>query len=219
MIISWYGHSCFKIQTKPRRGVDEITIFTDPFDKSIGLKPPQGNADIVLVSHDHFDHNNTKSLKGNPFIIDASGEYSFKEVSIEGILSYHDNEKGALRGLNNIYIIRSEELTICHLGDLGHLLTEKQIESIGEIDILMIPTGGNYTLDAKEAEKVIAQIDPKIIIPMHYKVPGLNVEITNGKEFAKELGIEVEKGVKKFSVKASELRDVQNKVVFMECCN
>lgn len=219
MIISWYGHSCFKIQTKPRRGADEITIFTDPFDKSIGLKPPHGSANIVLVSHNHFDHNNTKIFKGNPFIIDACGEYSFKDVSIEGILSYHDNEKGALRGLNNVYIIRSEELTICHLGDLGHLLTEKQIEDIGEIDILMIPTGGNYTLDAKGAEKVITQIDPKIIIPMHYKIPGLNVEVTNGKEFAKELGLEVEKGVKKFSVKSGDLRDIQNKVVFMECCN
>lgn len=219
MIITWYGQSCFKIQTKPQRGTDEVIIFTDPFDKSIGLKPPQGSADIVLVSHNHLDHNNTQTLKGNPFIIDAGGEYSFKDVSVEGVSSFHDDEKGALRGLNNIYIIRSEETTICHLGDLGHILTEKQIDAIGEIDVLMIPIGGKYTLDAKGAEKVIGQIDPKIIIPMHYKIPGLNVEIAGEQEFAKELGIEVEKGVTKFSFKSADLKDIQNKVVFMDCCN
>jgi L-ascorbate metabolism protein UlaG (beta-lactamase superfamily) len=219
MIISWYGHSCFKIQTKPQRGAEEVVVFTDPFDKSIGLKPPQGNADLVLISHEHFDHNNAKSLKGDPFVIDAGGEYSFKDVYVEGISSFHDNEKGALRGLNNIYVIQSEDLTVCHLGDLGHILTEKQIDAIGEVDILMIPIGGTYTIDAKEAEKVIAQIDPKIIIPMHYKIPGLKVEIAGEEEFAKELGLEVEKGVSKFSVKTGDLRDIKNKVIFMNCCN
>ncbi len=219
MVITWYGQSCFKIQTKPQRGDAEVIIFTDPFDKSIGLKPPQGSADIVLVSHNHPDHNNVQNLKGEPFVIDAEGEYSFKDVYIEGIGSYHDDEKGALRGLNTIFAIRSEDLTICHLGDLGHILSEKQIDAIGEIDILMVPIGGTYTLDAKQAEKVIGQIDPKIIIPMHYKVPGLNVEIAKGEEFAKELGLEVEKGVTKFSVKAGDLKDTQNKVVFMDCFN
>jgi L-ascorbate metabolism protein UlaG (beta-lactamase superfamily) len=219
MNITWYGQSCFKIQTKPQRGVDEVTLFTDPFDKSIGLKPPQGNADIVLVSHDHPDHNNVQNLKGNPFVIDAGGEYSFKDVYIEGVSSYHDDEKGALRGLNNIYTIQAEELTICHLGDLGHILTEEQIDAIGEVDILMIPIGGTYTIDAKQAEKVIGQIDPKIIIPMHYKIPGLIEEIAGGEEFATELGLEVEKGVAKFSVKAGDLKDIQNKVVFMDCLN
>jgi len=216
MIISWYGQSCFKIQTKPHRGAEEVIIFTDPFDKSIGLKPPQGSADLVLVSHNHSDHNNIKSLKGKPFIIDAEGEYSVKDVYIEGISSFHDNEKGILRGLNNIYTIRSEELTVCHLGDLGHILTEKQIDKIGEIDILMIPIGGTYTIDGKEAEKVISQIDPKIIIPMHYKVPGLNIEIAGEEEFAKEIGLEIESEIKKFSIKAADIADIQNKVIFMD---
>lgn len=219
MIINWYGQSCFKIQTRPQRGAEEIVIFTDPFDKSIGLKPPQGSADVVLISHNHPDHNNTKALKSDPFVIDAGGEYSVKDVYIEGISSFHDNEQGALRGLNNIYTIRSEDITVCHLGDLGHILTEKQIDAIGEVDVLMIPIGGKYTLDSKEAEKVIRQINPKIIIPMHYKVPGLNIELADDTEFAKEIGIEVEKGIKKFSFKASDLNDIQNKVMFMDCCN
>jgi len=219
MIITWYGHSCFKIQTKPQRGSEEITIFTDPFDKSIGLKPPQGNADIVLVSHSHHDHNNTSALKGEPFIIDAGGEYSVKEILIEGINSYHDKEKGALRGLNTIYTIQSEDIKICHLGDLGHILSEDQVEKIGNVDILMIPIGGNYTLDAKEAEKVINQIDSKIIIPMHYKIDGLNLDIDTKDIFAKEVGLEVENGIKKFTLKSSDIKNTQNKVLFMNLNN
>jgi len=218
MNITWYGQSCFKIQTKSQRGSEEITILTDPFDKNIGLKPPQGSADIILISHNHPDHNNTSSFKNDPFIIDACGEYSIKNIYIEGISSYHDKENGALRGLNNIYIIKSEEMTLCHLGDLGHTLTEQQIDAIGMVDVLMIPIGGKYTIDAKEAEKVIGQIDPKIIIPMHYKVPGLNIEdLADGEEFAKELGLEVEKGIKKFTFKANDIKDIQNKVVFLDC--
>lgn len=219
MIITWYGYSCFKIQTRPQRGSEEVTIFTDPFDKSIGLKPPQGNADIVLISHSHSDHNNSSTLKGEPFIIDACGEYSVKEVLIEGIQAYHDQEKGALRGLNNIYTIQSEDLNICHLGDLGHILTEDQIEEIGDVDVLMIPIGGKYTLNAKEAEKVIGQIDPKIIIPMHYKLPGLNLDIDDKEVFAKEVGLEMENGISKFTFKNTDIKDIQNKVIFMNLNN
>jgi len=215
MIITWYGISCFKIQTKPQRGAEEVVIFTDPFDKKFGLKPPQGSADVVLVSHSHSDHSNTKSLKGDPFIVDALGEYSVKDVFFEGVGSFHDNEKGALRGINNIYTIRSEGMNVCHLGDLGHTLSEKQIDDIGDVDILMIPIGGNYTIDAKEAEKVIAQIDPKIIIPMHYKIDGVTIDIAGKEEFTKDLGLEVENGTSKLNIKSSDLRDVQNKVIFM----
>lgn len=215
MIISWYGHSCFKIQTKPQRGANEVVIFTDPFDKNIGLKPPQGNADIVLISHNHSDHNNSNNLKGNPFIIDALGEYSVKDVFIEGISSYHDKEEGNLRGLNNIYVIKSEDLLVCHLGDLGHTLNEDQIDTIGDVDVLMIPIGGKFTLNAKEAEKVISQIDPKIILPMHYKIPNLKIDIDGKEEFAKELGIEIQNNTSKLNIKASDLKDTQNKVIFM----
>lgn len=219
MIISWYGHSCFKIQTKPQRGSEEVTIFTDPFDKSIGLKPPQGSADIILISHSHSDHNNTKTIKGEPFTIEAGGEYSVKEILIEGINSYHDQEKGALRGLNTIFTIKSENITICHLGDLGHILNEDQVEKIGDVDILMIPIGGIYTLNAEEAEKVIGQIDPKIIIPMHYKIPDLNLDIDGKDKFAKEIGLETENGISKFSFKSNDIKDIQNKVIFMNLNN
>ncbi|MFW5885004.1 MAG: MBL fold metallo-hydrolase [Patescibacteria group bacterium] len=214
MIISWYGHSCFKIQTKPRRGGEEVVLFTDPFDKSIGLKPPQGNADIVTVSHDHFDHNNTKAFKGNPFVVDAPGEYSIQDISIEGIESFHDKSQGQERGRNTIFTIKSEDIKICHLGDLGHKLSQDQVEAIGEVDVLMIPTGGKYTLDSKEAEEVIGQVDPKIIIPMHFKIPGLNLDINGSEKFSNEFGVKTEE-VPKLVLKKNDLKDIENKVVLM----
>jgi L-ascorbate metabolism protein UlaG (beta-lactamase superfamily) len=123
MNITWYGQSCFKIQTKSQRGGKETTIITDPFDKSIGLRPPQGIAEIVLISHtQHNDHNNVSAIKGDPFVIDASGEYSIEGIQIEGIESFHDKSNGEERGRNTIFTIDSEGMRICHLGDLGHIL-------------------------------------------------------------------------------------------------
>jgi L-ascorbate metabolism protein UlaG (beta-lactamase superfamily) len=217
MNITWYGQSCFKIQTKAQRGGKETTIITDPFDKSYGLRPPQGNAEIVLVSHtQHNDHNNTKVIKGDPFIIDASGEYSIEGTQIEGIESFHDKVKGAERGRNTIFTIDSEGVKICHLGDLGHILEENQVEAIGEVDILMIPVGGTFTLDSKEAEEVVGQLEPKIIIPMHFKVEGLTLELDDADKFCKEYGGKTEKGIAKLNIKKKELDEIETKVVVME---
>jgi L-ascorbate metabolism protein UlaG (beta-lactamase superfamily) len=218
MIISWYGQSCFKIQTRPKRGSEEITIFTDPFDKAIGLRPPQGHADIVTISHSHFDHNNYSALKDDPFIIDSAGEYSLKGIHFEGIESFHDEKQGEERGRNTIFLIESEELRICHLGDLGHVLSEKQVETLGEIDILMVPIGGKYTLDAKKAEEVIGQIEPGIIIPMHYKLKDLKVDIEDEKEFCKAFG-EKSNGESKLVLKKKDLDEVENKLVLLDVAN
>jgi len=218
MNISWYGHSCFKIQTKPKRGSEEVIIFTDPFDKSVGLRPPQGQADVVTVSHSHSDHNNTSPLKGDFFEVDAPGEYSIKNVHVEGFDSFHDNSKGSERGRNTIFVIESEDLRICHLGDLGHLLSESQVEAIGEIDVLMIPVGGVYTIDAKQAEKVVGQLEPKIIIPMHYKVKGLKIGIEDEKAFCKEFGTKTN-GESKLNIKKKDLEDVENKLVVLNIVN
>lgn len=217
MNIAWYGQSCFKIQTKSQRGGEEITIITDPFDKSLGLRPPQGNAEIVLVSHtQHDDHNNTSVIKGNPFIIDSPGEYSIEGIQIEGIESFHDKVKGTEKGRNTIFTIDSEGIRICHLGDLGHILEEDQTEAIGEVDVLMIPVGGKFTLDSKEAEDVVGQLEPKIIIPMHFKVKELNLEIDDAEKFCKEYGGKTEKGVVKLNLKKKDLIETESKVVVME---
>jgi len=188
MIITWQGHSCFKIQD--RVGTEGVTLVTDPFDKSLGLKLPNFEADIITVSHDHYDHNNISAFRGNPKVVRSAGEYDIKGVMIEGIMSYHDESHGKDRGGNIIYRIEIDDVTICHLGDLGHVLDNKQLERLAGIDVLLIPVGGKYTLDAKKAVEVISQIEPRIVIPMHYKTKDIKVDIDGVDKFIKELGIE-----------------------------
>lgn len=187
MIITWQGHSCFKIQDKI--GPDGVTLVTDPFNKEIGLKVPNFEADIVTVSHDHDDHNNIGALRGNPFVINCAGEYDFKGVLVEGIDSYHDESKGEKRGINVIYRFEVEDVSIVHLGDLGNSLDNTQLEKLAGTDILLIPVGGKYTLDAKKAVEVISQIEPRIVIPMHYKTEGVKIDIDPIDKFIKEIGV------------------------------
>lgn len=187
MLITWNGHASFKIQDKI--GPDGVTITTDPFDKKIGLKPPNYESNIITVSHDHHDHNNVKALRGNPFIIKQAGEYDYKGVVIQGVESYHDEKSGQERGVNIIYRIEVDDMSVSHLGDLGHILDNKQLEVLAGTDILLIPVGGTYTIDAKKAVEVISQVEPRIVIPMHYKTPGLKLEIDKVDKFIKELGL------------------------------
>ncbi len=188
MIISYIGHSCFKIQDKA--GSDGVTAVTDPFDKKIGFKAPNFEADIVTVSHDHYDHGNVGSIRGNPFVIDSAGEYDKNGVAVQGIDSYHDVKEGAERGKNIIYRIDIDDMSVAHLGDLGHILGAKQLERLEGTDILLIPVGGKYTIDAKKAAEVVGQIEPRIVIPMHYNVKGLKVDGLDGVDkFIKEIGL------------------------------
>lgn len=216
MQIQYYGHSCFKITTKPAgRGAEDAVIFLDPFDKSIGLRPPQGNANLVLVSHNHPDHNNSAALKGDPHIIDIPGEYSVKGVNIIGINSFHDDKNGAERGNNTIYIVETEDLRICHLGDLGCDLTEKQLEMINGVDILMIPIGGKHTLDGEQAVKIAKKIEPAIIIPMHFKMKGLVFDIEDEKKFCSEIGTCPKEKVAKINIKKKDLAEKKMEVIIM----
>ncbi|MFA5754090.1 MAG: MBL fold metallo-hydrolase [Patescibacteria group bacterium] len=190
MIITWQGHSCFKIQDKI--GPDGVTLVTDPFDKEVGLKVPNFEADIVTISHDHHDHNNASALRGAPFIIDCAGEYDRKGVLIEGIDSYHDEKQGADLGGNIIYRIEIDDISITHLGDLGTVLDNAQLEKLVGTDILLIPVGGKFTLDAKKAVEVISQIEPRIVIPMHYRTDDSKNEqrdLDNVDKFIKEIGL------------------------------
>jgi L-ascorbate metabolism protein UlaG (beta-lactamase superfamily) len=189
MHITWLGHSCFKLQDKTTN--DGVTVITDPYDGKIGLRAPSHEADILTISHDHYDHNNRDVIRGNPYIIDTAGEYDIKGVAITGIEAYHHDTQGKERGKNIIYRIEIDGVVVTHLGDLGTTLDEKQLEGIAGTDILLIPVGGKYTLDAKKAVEVISQVEPKIVIPMHYKVADLKIEGLDGVDkFIKELGIE-----------------------------
>ncbi|MBA7638479.1 hypothetical protein ES703_46135 [subsurface metagenome] len=215
MKIAWYGHSCFKLMVKSKNG-DRITIITDPFTKDYGLTPPRVGADIVLVSHDHNDHNNVKAISGEPFVVDGPGEYDVKGVFVKGIYSFHDTSQGAERGINTIYVIEAEDMKICHLGDLGEKeLSSNQLDKIGDVDILMIPVGGIYTINGNEAVKIINQIGPKIVIPMHYKVPKLTLKLNSLDKFLEEIG---EKGetVEELSIQKKDLIEEKMRVVVMK---
>lgn len=216
MQIQYYGHSCFKIITKPAgRGAEEAVLFIDPFDKSIGLRPPQGQANLALVTHNHSDHNNVAALKGDPYVIDIPGEYSAKGINIIGINSFHDNKNGTERGNNTIFVIESEELRICHLGDLGCDLTEKQLEAINGVDILMVPIGGKYTIDGKKAFEIAKKIEPKIIIPMHFKIKGTTLDIDDEKKFCNEAGNCPKEKIAKLNIKKKDLLEKKMEVVIM----
>lgn len=216
MNIQYYGHSCFKLSTKPAgRGQEELVIFFDPFDKKIGLRPPQGQADIILTSHGHYDHNNTESIKGNFRVINIPGEYSLLGINIIGIDSYHDPEKGALRGRNTIFLLESEDIKVCHLGDLGTELNAKQMEEIGDVDVLMIPIGGNYTIDAKKAVEIIKKIEPKVVIPMHYKIEGSIVDVASEEEFCEEIGNCSREKNSRLNLKKKDLEEKKMEVILM----
>lgn len=213
MTISWYGHSCFKIANQG----GHLTIIIDPFDKKIGLNPPRASADIVIVSHDHDDHSNVKTITGNPFLIDSPGEYEIKGISILGCSSFHDDKKGRERGINIIYLIKMDKIRICHLGDFGQeKLTDKQLEKIGQVDILMIPVGGTYTIGPREAFKIIKQLEPNVIIPMHYKLPGLKINLADVKDFLKEMGLNGQPPIDKLTIKRKDLTSKEMEVILFK---
>jgi len=189
MTITWFGHSCFRIESK------EGSVLIDPFSKDIGLKPPRIRDDLVLVTHNHNDHNNLEGVDSQTtMVINGPGEYEKNGIYVRGILSYHDKDQGKERGLNTIYVIRAEDMVICHMGDFGQSAFEKnQLDEIGSVDILMIPVGGTYTIDYKEAVKAVGQIEPKVVIPMHYKLKDLKMDIDGSDKFIKELGLTPEK--------------------------
>ncbi|MCK4891129.1 MAG: MBL fold metallo-hydrolase [Candidatus Pacebacteria bacterium] len=214
MNITWYGHSCFKLQSK------DIVIITDPFDKKIGLRPPYGAANIVTVSHNHYDHNNFEAIKGNPFVVDSAGEFEIKKITIKGIDSFHDNSEGKERGNNIIYVIEMEGMNICHMGDFGQEgFINSQLEKIGQIDVLFIPIGGVFTIDWKIANTIISQIEPRIIIPMHYKISGVKGELLkldSADNFYKERGVSSKDVVEKFSIKKKDLPQDEAKIAVMK---
>ncbi len=173
MDITYLGHSSFKLKGKT------ASVITDPFDpKFVGLKSPSCDAEIVTISHNHNDHNQSQLVKAVRMVINGPGEYEVSGVSIIGIASFHDTKKGEQRGENTIYVFEIDGLRMAHLGDLGEELSDEMISQLGNIDVLMIPVGGEYTIGAKEAVKVIGEVDPYFVIPMHYKVDGLSPEFS-----------------------------------------
>jgi L-ascorbate metabolism protein UlaG (beta-lactamase superfamily) len=209
MDIYWYGQACFKIKGK------QATALIDPYDPSmLGLKLPKDtSADLVLKTHNHADHSNTDVAGESAVKIAGPGEYEVKGVAVTGVMTYHDKQKGLEKGKNTVYNLEIEGVNIVHLGDLGQILEEDQLEEIGSVDILMIPVGGVYTIDAKDAARIVAQLDPKVVIPMHYKLDDLKVELEPLDNFLKEMSVENVAPLPKLSITKDKLPEEMQVVI------
>lgn len=193
-------------------------MVTDPYGEAVGFKQTMVKTDMVTISHQHDDHNDLSQIEGEPMVISGPGEYEIKGVSITGTTSYHDQKKGKERGKNIIYTIDIDELRICHLGDLGHVLSEKQLSLLDGVDVLLAPVGGFYTLNPKEAVEVIKQIGPAIVIPMHYRVSGMKPsfgKITTLEKFLQVADGDKHRQEKKLSIKKPDLPE-EMEIVLLE---
>ena len=199
MEISWLGHSCFVVKGK------EKTLITDPYYPSLGYFLGNPKADIATVSHFHPGHSYVEGIANNPKQIKKPGEYEIGEIFIIGIATFHDNDKGRTRGKNIVYLIEIDGITLCHLGDLGHLLTPQTEEELGPIDILFLPVGGVSTLSIDMAVEIIKRLNPHIVIPMHYKTDALDANLEPIDKFLKKLGIREAEVKSKLSTTQSSL--------------
>lgn len=181
--IRWLGHASFLLESQ-----SGTKIVTDPFDGSVGYKIPKIEADIVTVSHDHYDHNYVEGVQGDPEIVKTAGEFTISGVGIKSVPAFHDEVKGAKRGPILIFVFEIDGLRICHVGDLGHLLSKAQEEQIGRPDVLLIPVGGTFTLDAEGAAEVVNQLSPRMVIPMHFKTPAVSMPIDSVDKFLEKVG-------------------------------
>ena len=183
MEITWLGHSCFKLKSK------NGTVITDPFDDSTGYRMGKVSANIVTVSHNHPGHNFASGIEGEPKVITGPGEYEIGGIFVYGVRTFHDNRKGEERGKNTAYLIEIDDIKVCHLGDLGHVPTAAQLDEISDVDVLLIPVGGNSTIDATTAIEVVNIMTPTFVIPMHYKTDVSTKTLNLPDQFLKEMGV------------------------------
>ncbi len=199
MDISWLGHSCFRV-----RGSNAIVI-TDPYSPSLGYSLGKPTARIVTVSHQHSGHSYVQGIGGEPRLVIRPGEYEISGVLIIGIATFHDADRGRERGENTVYLMEVDEISVCHLGDLGHALTAEQVEEIGNVDVLLLPVGGMSTINAPVAAEVVRQLEPKAVVPMHYKTSALSWELESVERFLKEIGVKQAEPQSKLSLTRSNL--------------
>lgn len=208
----WYGQACFNVK-------NSSTLVTDPHNgESVGLNPPPADlADLVTISHEHHDHASGEDIvtKRGSTVLRDSGGYTEKGISIKGVDSFHDKAGGSKRGENLIFVFETEGIRFCHLGDLGHRLDEEQREKIGPVDLLLVPVGGNYTIDGSEAAELTERLNPRIVLPMHFKVSGLEVDISGPEEFMEEIGTSYELK-EKDRLELKEL-PAENRAVKLDC--
>ena len=199
MEIIWLGHSCFLIRGK------EQTIITDPYHPDLGYRPGEPEADIVTVSHFHAGHSYVEGVAGDPKHIKSAGEYEIKGAFITGVASFHDNQKGDVRGRNTIYAIEMDGITLCHLGDVGHSLGPNLIEELGDIDILFLPVGEVSTIPIDAAAEIVRQLGPPIVIPMHYRTEAYGASLSPVDQFLEKMRVREVEPRTKLSITSSSL--------------
>ena len=199
MNIKWFGHACFRL--KDRSG----TAFTDPYPFNLGYTRPKSKADIVTISHGHPNHSSLEGFTTSPYVITRPGEYEVSRIFVTVIRAYHDNKKGATLGYNNVTLFQFDDLSVCHLGDLGHMLSQEEVEKLGEVDVLLVPVGGGSTLNASQAAELISLIEPTIVIPMHYKTPLYPDKLDPVDKFFKEMGTTAPESLSDLKVTRSSL--------------
>jgi L-ascorbate metabolism protein UlaG (beta-lactamase superfamily) len=199
MEITWLGHSCFRI-----RG-NKTTIITDPYSSEGGETSLKLTADVVTVSHQDAGHSYVQGVTGSPKLITGPGEYEIGGVLILGIATYHDNVSGAERGKNTIYLMKVDEISLLHCGDLGHMLSAAIIEEIGGVDVLLVPVGDKTTIGATTAAELVRRLEPKVVIPMHYPAKTMDIDLEPADKFLKEVGVKEITPQPKLSITKSKL--------------
>ena len=182
MEIQWLGHSCFRLRGK------DAAIVIDPFGKDLGYAMGRPSAEILLVSHYHPNHSQVSVVSGDPFLIDGPGEYEGKRVSVTGVSTFHDSDNGRRRGKNTVYLIEADDLILCHLGDLGHVPTAAQVEQMSDVDILFVPVGGRTTINAAQAAEVVSLLEPRVVIPMHFRTEAAPLDLDRVDRYLREIG-------------------------------
>ncbi len=213
MVIEYVGHACFYLTNK-----NDVRIIIDPYDNTIGLIPVSKEADIALLTHDHYDHNYLDGVHGNYDLIKTPGAHLVRGVKITGTELPHDASGGAERGMVVAYTIETDGMRILHMGDIGIIPPESFFEAAGKIDVLMIPVGGTYTIDAVQAHEIMNRLAPNITIPMHYKTTHLNLDIAPLHGFVTEIKKEYDisrLGSSKFEITADNLKK-RDRVLLME---
>ena len=209
MDVTWLGHGCFRLRGK------NAAVITDPYPPSLGLKLARQEADLITISHDHDNHSYAQAVR-EAYEIRGPGEYEVAGVSVIGVPTWHDAEKGAKHGANTVYLIEIDDVRICHLGDLGHALGDAESEIISSCDVLLVPVGGRTVINAVEAAEVVRQLEPRFVIPMHYAIPGLKLELDGVDRFLKEMAVTAPEPQPKLSLQATSAGEWETKVVVLE---
>lgn len=210
MNVRWLGHSSFLLTESTG-----TTVVTDPYHPYVGIDFPDVGADLVTISHTHDDHNNGESVKGNPVILNEIVACEIKGIHVSSVSSMHDEEQGELRGDNIIFKFRIDGINVCHMGDIGEECSPELVDAIGPVNVLLIPVGGNYTIDAEKAKEYVDRLMPDIVIPMHYRTKGVDIDIDKVDAFLKEFDEDVIEylDTDNFDITRSQLDDEYTRVI------